>query len=411
MTIASGIETIVSYKKETPPGTIATGGAGGTAFRRTSLELNIEKETYQSSEKASHGQIQDFRHGVRRAPGTLSGDLSPLTYAPFMAAVLGKDFATGATTGALTNVTAAATAPGTFTRAAGSFLTDGFKIGDVVRWTGWTTTATGNNSRNYRITNLTATVMTVGTAATGAVGMPEAVLAKAAGDSVTCTVVGKKSWIPTTGRTFDAYTFEKWFPDIAQSERYYGVRLSGMRIQLPASGNATVQFTLIGKDVATGASQYFTSPTAETTTGINASIDGYLRAAGGDIALATGMDLTIDLGITGDPVVGSNTIPAFFKGRANVTGTMTAYFEDATLRDAFFNETEVSLYVMLRTGSGIAADFLNLALGRVKLSGSSKTDPDGGIIQTIPFQALLNTAGGTGIAHELTTISIQDSAA
>src|SRR5690606_14718948 len=224
----------------------------------------------QSAEKVSHSQVQDFRHGTRRVPGTLNGELSPGTYLDLIAAILRKDFAAGVAphaSSAIDDVTAAAGPPGTFTRASGSFVTDGFKVGDVVRCTGWTTTGTANNDKNYRITALTATIMTVA----------EAVVAKTAGDNIKIAVVGGKSLIPLTSHTSDYFTFEKWFSDISQSERFIDVRPSSMTLNLPATGMATVSFGLVGIDMETGVSQYFTTPTAATSTGLTAAVNGYVR--------------------------------------------------------------------------------------------------------------------------------------
>jgi len=50
-------------------------------------------------------------------------------------------------------------------------------------------------------------------------------------------------------------------------------------------------------------------------------------------------------------------------------------------------------------------------LPRIKLGGQQKNDGSGGIVQTFPFQALLNANGGTGTSSEQTTIVIQDTAA
>ena len=47
----------------------------------------------------------------------------------------------------------------------------------------------------------------------------------------------------------------------------------------------------------------------------------------------------------------------------------------------------------------------------VKLGGASKGDGQTGIVQTHPFTATLPTTGGSGIANDLSTISVQDSAA
>ncbi len=409
MAIAAGTSVVFALKKETTAGTLA-GASGAQLLPRVDCDLGLKKDTYESNTKTTTFQVSDMRHGVRRVAGTLNANLAPGVFKLPMQSALRKDFVAGATTGALTNVTAAAGPPGTFTRAAGSYLSDGFKIGDVVYWTGWATTGAGNNSRNYRITALTALIMTVGTAATGAAAGAELVGAKASGDSVTCTVRGKKAHVPVASQTSDAYTIEKWFSDIAQSEQYTGCRFASMKVSLPATGLATVTFGIVGKDLGgTGTSVYFTSPTAIMTSTETAAVNGFLRVAGVDVATITGVEFTLDHGISGDPVVGSNTIPQLFYGLARVTGTFTAFFEDATLRDLFVNETESSINAVLTTNNTITADVMSFTMSRIKVGSADKSDVDLGIVQTFNFTGLLNTAGGAGIANENTVLSIQDS--
>lgn len=402
MAIASGLRKELILKKEATFG-VAAGVASALYLRRLTSDIGLKKDPYESAEIVTHAQVQDFRHGIRRILGTINGELSPGSYNLPMQSAIRKDFVAGATSGALVNVTAAAGPPGTFTRAAGSWITDGFKVGDVVRWSGWTTTGTNNNARNYRITALSATVMTTSGL------LDEAVAAKAAGDSVTATVVGKKTYIPPTAQTNDSYTIEQNFPDIVQSEQYLGCKFGGMDVNLPATGLATVGFPLTGQDIVTSTAPYFTTPTAAGTQGIAAAVNGKLRMGGADIATVTGVSFKLDLGLSTDPVVGSNIVPGITPGRSRVSGQLTAMFEDGVLRDAFINETEIALHALLKLGSATNSEFLSFYFPRIKLGGADKDDGEKNLIQTLSFVALYNSAGGTGISTDQTTLSIQDS--
>ena len=51
-----------------------------------------------------------------------------------------------------------------------------------------------------------------------------------------------------------------------------------------------------------------------------------------DMVLLTGIDFTITGNMATDAVVGSNTTPAIFVGRVEVSGTLSAFFTDATIR-------------------------------------------------------------------------------
>jgi hypothetical protein len=401
MALASGVNKQVRIKKEATFGT-APGVSGAVQLRRVESTLDIVKDTYESQEIVSDYQVTDFRHGSRRVEGAINGELSPGTYALLMAAAMRKDFVAGVSTGAQTNVTAAAGPPGTFTRAAGSYITDGFRVGDVIRWTGWTTTGTANNTRNYRITALTATVMTTSGL------LDEVVAAKAAGDSVTATVIGKKTYTPLTGHTNDSFAIEHWFPDLTVpiSELFLGCRVQSMAVELPATGLARSNFTVLGKDVTTAAAVYYTSVADAPSTGIAAAVSGSIRVAGVDVAIVTGINFTYQGGMTTLPVVGSNSTPDVFPGRVRVSGQITAALESATLRDLFLNETEADIQVFLKLTSAIDSAFLNFYFARVKLGGAQKSDGEQSIIQTLPFTSLRKQ---TGTDAELTTLVIQDS--
>ena len=401
MTIAAGVNKKVAYKKEVTWG-VAPGASGGQYLRRVESTLDLEKETYQSAEIRSDGQVADFRHGVRSIKGGVKGELSVGTYNDFFAAALRKDFAAAGTTGAV--IVISVTGTGTaYTRSAGSFITDGFKLGDVVSASGFT--EANNNSHYGMITALTATVMTV--ASLDGVVLTDEI----AGDTVTLAIVGKKTLAATTGQTDDSFAFEHWFSDIAQSEVYTGNKVESVKIGLPPSGMATIDLGFMGKSRINDTSEYFTTPTASGSDPVLAGVNGFVYVDGVAVALITGMDFDINTNLTADPVVGSDEYPFIFRGRVLVSGNMSVYFQDATFRDYFDNESEVSIYAVFKGASTANTDFTSFIFPRIKAGGSSKDDGEKGIIQSVPFTALLNTAGGSGTTTDNTTIAIQDSQA
>jgi translation initiation factor 1 (eIF-1/SUI1) len=403
MTQATGIFKQVAIKREVTYGTIPTATAA-QLLRRVQSTIDLSKDTYASNEIRPDMQIADFRHGVRRIKGVLSGELSPKTYSDQLSAMLKRDFAAGVSTSAASITIAGSAGAWTITRAAGSYLTDGFKIGDVIRLSVGGFNAS-NLNKNVLVTALTATV------ATGMVLNASLLVAEGPITGATVAVQGKKTWIPATSQTDVSYSMEHWYNDITQSEVLSGVKFDKATISLPPTGMATVSFDLIGQQYTPSQVRYFTSPTAITSTGVVASANGILIVNGVAQAVVTGLTLTLDPTFSGDPVVGFNTVPNQFAGPVAVTGQFTAYFTDNVLRDLFVNETESSLIVALTTDNTATADVLCFTLPRIKLGGQQKTDGTGGIVQTFPFQALINVNGGTGTATEQTTILIQDTAA
>lgn len=405
--IATGVFKKLIAKKQSALGTIASAGSA-QLFRRVTSTLDKKKATYQSKEIRPSMQRSDMRHGVVSVDGQINGELSVGTYQDFMASVVRQLFQTAITSSAITTVTAAVTsgAAGTFTRSGGSYFTDGFKVGMVVRWTGWATTGAPNNSHNFLITALTATVMT------GIMLDGVAVGAKAAGDSVTCLEVGKHTYIPSSGHTRDYWTIEHSFTDITQSEVFTDCMLASMAVKLPATGMATIDFPVKGLNLTTGTSQYFTSPTAASSGAVMAAVNGAVYVGGNAVALITAIDFNVNGNVTETGgVVGSNASPDLFPGSFDVTGNMTVLFTDATLRDYFLNETEVSVIAVFTAGNTAAADFMSFTFPRVKFGGATKDDGEKGLTMTMPFVAIENTAGGTGTNSIASTFVVQDSQA
>lgn len=405
MPIATGINKIVTYKAEGSGWGVLAGPTLGKVLRRVTSTFNLDKESYESSEIRTDYQVADFRHGVRSVSGSLSGELSPGTYSDFMSAALARDFSTGIASAAHAITISGAGNPFyLLTRASGSYVTDGFKVGDVVRIS---VTGNANNiNKNLLVVSVLALNMTV------LVLNGSTMTAETTGATAVVTVFGKKTFAPLTGHLDKSFTVEEFYDDIDQSEVFTGMKVNTMSMALPATGLVTCDFGFMGKDMAlTGTSQYFTSPTAQGTSGIFASVNGALIVNGAIVALLTNLNININRNMQNATVVGSNSVVEMFEGRIAVDGDFSAYFENATFRDIFANETEASLVVALTTSSAANADFVSIALPRIKVNSNTRDDGEQGISAQHSFVALLNTAGGTGVQSERTTISIQDSLA
>ena len=398
MATASGINKVVSYKKETSFGTLPSPTTGGQTLRRVSSTFNLTKETYQSEEIRTDYQLVDFRHGVRAVEGSISGELSAGTYADFLASALARNW-TAATPSALGSTTIASVG-GTYTitRTTGSWLTDTVRVGNVIRLTGF---ATANNNVNLLVIALTATVATV-VALNNVKLTPETV---ASGG--TYKVQGKTTYAPTTGHTDDSYTFEEWYADIGQSEVTVGNKVNTVGIALPATGLTTVDLSFMGQDLAKrGTSQFFTTPTAQNSNGIFAAVNGALIVNGAPVALVTGANFNINRNMTSEAVVGSNIKPEIYEGRIIVDGDFTTLYQDGTFAGYFDNETEISLVVALTANSLPNSEFMSFTIPRLKLSTDTKDDGEKGIVSSNSFQALKGF-GANGF--EATTLMIQDS--
>lgn len=400
MAKAKGVSKRLSYKKESAFGVLA-GATGATQLRRVTGDFNLKRDSYESSELRFDQMTADMRLGSRSADGTINGELSPGSYSDFIGSVLAKDFVAGATATGVSLTIAASGSNFTLTRATGSFLTDGFKVGTVVRLTG-AGLNTANVANNLLIVSVTALVLTV-LAISDVTLVTEGPIA-----TVTITTVGKQTYVPKTAHTDDSYSVEQWFSDIAQSEVFTGNKVSGAAISLPATGLVTSNFTFKGKDLGqTGTVAYFTNPTAASTKGIFAAVNGALLVNGSQGACITSMDFNIERAMEPTVCIGTNSADNIFVGRIKITGNFSAYFEDGSIRDYFKDETKVTLVVALTTTEDKNSDVMTFVIPFAKLSSHETKDAELGIIQSAAFTALLNDDTTTGLIDSV--ILVQDS--
>ena len=403
MPIAKGTSKSVAYKRETTFGTLA-GTSGAKYLRRVTSDFNLERETYESGELRTDRQVAVFNHGVKSASGSINGELSPASYSDFMQSILARDFTAAPTASSLSVTIAASSALWTVTRAAGSWLTDGFQPGMVIRLSGGTLNAL-NTAKNLLIVSIgSATVLTV-KVVNGSAMQAEGPIA-----SVTATAQGKVTYVPATGHTDDSYSVEEWYSDIAQSEVYTGMKVNSMNVQLPASGFATVDFGFAGADLgSSGTSQYFVTPTAQNTNGVVAAVNGALIVNGAVAALVTSADFSVERATENATAVGSNAVQEIFTGRIRVTGNLSVYFQDAVFRNYFKDESVASLVLALAVDSSATAQTVTFTIPKIKLGSFAKADAELGITASASFTALLNDVTSGGLPA--TTIAVQDSAA
>jgi hypothetical protein len=211
---------------------------------------------------------------------------------------------------------------------------------------------------------------------------------------------------PTTGSTI-----EDWHSDASLSELYLGEKLNEIGFNVPQDGNVEVTMNFLGKDMQPATAAYYVTPTSETSTPICHSSSGIIVAQSGQIAIATGLSISVKGNPAGESAIGSNTYSAIDQGKLMVDGQLSAYMPDGTLRDYFLNETLVSLIGVFGASQLAAADFVGFTAPTLKLSSADKDDGDKPVIRTFAIAAEYNSAGGAGQSQEQTSIYIQDSQA
>jgi hypothetical protein len=205
------------------------------------------------------------------------------------------------------------------------------------------------------------------------------------------------------GTTRRSFTVERYFGDIQSGDKPYhrftGVEFNTLQLQINANAMITGTVGVVGKDMTT-ATAIIAGATYNpaTTTSPLDSFTGTLNEDGTPIAVITEIQLNLDNGLDPRFVVGSKTTLRPSVGRSNVSGQVTAYFENSLLLDKFINETESDIEFTLPDGAG---NLYTFKLPRIKYNGGQPdVQGEGPITLSMPFQALLDSSTGTNIIIE-----------
>lgn len=146
------------------------------------------------------------------------------------------------------------------------------------------------------------------------------------------------------------FSIEDYAADIDQARLFTGCSVNTLSVALAPNAMVTGTFGIVGKDMAISA----TEKTQDAATGA-APFDAYsgdLEIGGSVAAIVTAMDFTLTNGFAPTFVVGDDSAPSLEVGDAVVEGSISAYFEDASLLNRFINETETSLKVTVGDNEG-----------------------------------------------------------
>lgn len=200
------------------------------------------------------------------------------------------------------------------------------------------------------------------------------------------------------GTTPKYFSFEDAANDIAQFRLFTGMAVSTLNVSIAPNQMVTGTFDLVGKTMTQAATTASTggAPTASSTNAPFDSYSGTITDGGSGLAIVTSLDFSLTNSFAPTFVIGSDSAQQLEFGRAIVEGTMTVYYEDATLINKFLNETESSLSVSVDDPTG--ASSYTFDFPRVKYNGAAVPvqNPASRLI-TIPFVSLFDTTEGTNL--------------
>lgn len=376
---------------------------GGQILRHVSHNLSLGKEAYADDEIRTDRQRPMEKHGTRRGPGTINGLLSPGTHQDLFEAVLGGTWSAGAIADSETEFTdvTADNATASFTFSAGDPVSEGYRVGDTIRFTGLSEAA--NNSINFLVLGFSGTSNRVVTVYPAPTDM-------SADSSFNVTTVGRSVIMPASAHVSRKFAVEVYNSDADIARLFTEGRFSGFELSMAPDQNARVNFSGMWRNrvvYSTSAAPFFTGPTAETTTEVISSMDGLLRLNGATVGVATGFSVTVNRAPTGPAQINAaGLVPDILLANAVVTGQITVFLTDTTFLDAFENGTEMEFLGWLPETNGAAADGLGVYLPRIKLNSNEEQTVDGAKVLQCGFTAARYLGSGAGI--ESTSVRICD---
>ena len=182
------------------------------------------------------------------------------------------------------------------------------------------------------------------------------------------------------------------FKDIDSSKlpyfTYVGCEYNTMTLSISTESIVTVNFGIVGANqlepsatIPTGAT--FVDP---LTTEPMDSFSGSIKEGGVESAVVTEIELSVENGIAPRYVVGSKKSIKQSIGKFKVSGTLTAYFEDATLIGKYLREEASSLEITVT--DGMPDNQYTFLLPKIKFTGGQPdVGGEGPITLSMPFTA------------------------
>lgn len=282
--------------------------------------------------------------------------------------------------------TASCTMPGsttTITRASGSFISDGYAVGDIIRTSGSPTAA---NNGYFRVTNVAALTLTT----------DNPVNFTASASNVTVTRGARL----LNGSTAYSYTIEVAYLDLQVAHIFRGCVINTADLAVTVGGLTTwtlgVEAQSTNRVNNTGTTDQFiagaTYPDMSDAPTLDPIGVAEVRMTGVDYA-ASALNLTISNNVRAREQIGTLGPVSMSRGQFSATGRVTAYFDNFTDHTAFAtNALGVLWWAMLdANGQG-----WSIALPEVKFTDLSAPTNGGNsdIFKNLTLQAFRDATEG-----------------
>lgn len=370
-----GSLTAQFYVAELTPGVTPTSPVW-SPLRNTGGIPAVTRDALTSNELDGSRETTSIRTGNKQVTGEYAIELSARSQDDLLAGAMTSSWVSGVG-GSAVDVAVDATAK-TFTRTAGSFLTDGVEVGDLIRFAD----LPGNNGLPFIVTAVTEFVVT------GA-GIQSALTTAAAAETDYAT--GDKLETGNLCKTFSILT---WFKGQCGNPDSYvitrGVEISGFTIEQAVNAMVTGSFPFIGMTQEIIASPPAGSDFATVSFAAEpfSSVDVSVFEGTTPFKCDT-LTVTNDNAASAQFELGNSNVAFVERGRAANTFSIAGKLYDMQMIQKFIAETQVEINSILSGVSGA----MSISLKRAELT--AVTPEIGGaesVTQSIEGQATGNSS-------------------
>jgi len=191
-----------------------------------------------------------------------------------------------------------------------------------------------------------------------------------------------------------SFTYEKQYSDLALAKyfKYSGCKINSLKLSAKTEGLIDCSVSVMGrKEVVSGES--FDSDAIDLGHTPFDAMDATIRENNDELAIVTEIDFSLENGLDGGNYVIDRTgmrrsMPA---GTVKVSGTLRAVFEDLVLYDKAINNTETSLSMEFKKGTGdgssIGNEKLTFYVPELTFSPSAPVvSGPAGLVVELPFE-------------------------
>lgn len=379
-----GATTAQFYVAEVTPGVTPTSPVW-SPLRNTGGVPAITRDTLTSNELDGSRETTSIRTGNKQVSGEYAIELSSKSQDDWLAGALGSTWQSGVS---LTDLSITVAPAGkTFTRADGSFISDGVEVGDLIAFTD----LTGDNAKPFIVTEVSATVVT------GA-GIQHTLTTE------TVTTAAKTGDKLETGNACKTFSILTWYKGQCGGADAYmltkGVEVSGFTVEQAVNAMVTGSFPFIGRSQEILTTPPSGSDFSSVTFGDEPFSSVDVSVFDGSTPLrCDSLTITNDNSASAQFELGNTNVAFVERSRAANTFSISGKLYDMAMIQKFINEQQVEINSILAGINGA----MSFSLKRAELT--AVTPEIGGpesITQSIEGQATGNQYQSSIVIQRIT---------